>query len=62
MVKEWKGNNKKKQTGKYQDPQKTKVSTETYLTRGVGRGWTAVRQNTSIEAVMQYDKAKSCEL
>lgn len=37
MVKEWKGNNKKKQTGKYQDPQKTKVSTDTYLTSGAGR-------------------------
>lgn len=35
VVKEWKRNNQKKQTRKYQDPQKTKVSTTIVLQTGL---------------------------
>lgn len=52
MVKEREGNNEKKQTRKCQDPQKAKVSTETYLPVGAGRdGEKAVQNKASTESI-----------
>lgn len=51
MVEEWERNNQKKQTGKYQDPKKTKVSTMQHVPSGVGGLGSDGHQNASIEVV-----------